>query len=142
MCQYSAEDGHMTDYYLIHLGSIAQRGPGLIMIEATAVQPEDRITPQGVGLWKDSQIAPMQRVIHFVHSQGRVIGVQLAHASRKASTVAPWKLNEGIVATEKVGGWPTRVVGPSTVPFDGSHCQPIAMTREDMSSSRGTGCRR
>ncbi|KAK4233111.1 hypothetical protein C8A03DRAFT_39207 [Achaetomium macrosporum] len=132
MCQYSAEDGHMTDYHLMHLGSIAQRGPGMIMIEATAVQPEGRITPQDVGLWKDSQIAPMKRVIDFVHSQGQVIGVQLAHAGRKASTVAPWKMNEAIVATEKVGGWPDRVFGPSTVPFDDTYCQPIAMTREDI----------
>ncbi|KAK4122632.1 FMN-linked oxidoreductase [Parathielavia appendiculata] len=132
MCQYSAEDGHMTDYHLMHLGSIAQRGPGMIMIEATAVQPEGRITPQDVGLWKDSQITPMKRAIDFVHSQGQVIGVQLAHAGRKASTVPPWKYNEAVVATAKVGGWPDRVFGPSTVPFDEHHCQPKAMTKEDI----------
>ncbi|KAJ4290034.1 NADH-dependent flavin oxidoreductase [Collariella sp. IMI 366227] len=132
MCQYSAEDGHMTDYHLMHLGSIAQRGPGMIMIEATAVQPEGRITPQDVGLWKDSQIAPMKRAIDFVHSQGQVIGVQIAHAGRKASNVAPWKYNEAVVATAKVGGWPDRVVGPSNVPFHETFCQPRAMAKEDI----------
>ena len=101
----------MTDYHLMHLGSMAQRGPGMIMIEATAVQAEGRITPQDVGLWKDSQIAPMKRAIDFVHSQSQIIGVQSAHAGRKASNVAPWKMNEAIVATENVGGWPDRVIG-------------------------------
>lgn len=132
MCQYSAEDGHMTDYHLMHLGSIAQRGPGMIMIEATAVQPEGRITPQDVGLWKDSQIAPMKRAIDFVHSQSQVIGVQIAHAGRKASNVAPWKMNEAVVATEKVGGWPDRVIGPSAVPFDKSYCETKAMSKADI----------
>lgn len=118
----------MTDYHVAHLGSIAQRGPGLLIIEATAVQPEGRITPQDVGLWKDSQIAPMKRVIDFVHSQNQKIGVQIAHAGRKASNVCPWKANEAIVATEKVGGWPDRVVGPSAVPFHETYCQPREMT--------------
>jgi 2,4-dienoyl-CoA reductase-like NADH-dependent reductase (Old Yellow Enzyme family) len=132
MCQYSAEDGHMTDYHLMHLGSMAQRGPGMIMIEATAVQAEGRITPQDVGLWKDSQIAPMKRAIDFVHSQSQIIGVQIAHAGRQASNIAPWKMNEAIVATEKVGGWPDRVIGPSNVPFHETACQPKAMTLEDI----------
>ncbi|KAK3293138.1 uncharacterized protein B0H64DRAFT_444427 [Chaetomium fimeti] len=132
MCQYSAEDGHMTDYHLVHLGSIAQRGPGMIMIEAAAVQPEGRITPQDLGLWKDSQIAPMKRVVDFVHSQNQIIGIQLAHAGRKASTVAPWKANEAVIATEKVGGWPDRVVAPSAVPFDEAHCQPRALSIEEI----------
>jgi 2,4-dienoyl-CoA reductase-like NADH-dependent reductase (Old Yellow Enzyme family) len=122
----------MTDYHLMHLGSLAQRGPGMIMIEATAVQPEGRITPQDVGLWKDSQIAPMKRAIDFVRSQNQIIGVQIAHAGRKASTVAPWKMNETTIATEKVGGWPDRVIGPSEVPFDPAHCQPKAMTKGDI----------
>ncbi|PYH32660.1 NADH:flavin oxidoreductase/NADH oxidase [Aspergillus neoniger CBS 115656] len=113
ICQYSAEDGHMTDYHLAHLGGIAQRGPGLIMIEATAVQPEGRISPQDVGLWKDSQIAPIARVIEFAHSQGQKIGIQLAHAGRKASTTAPWMMNHGNVATENVGGWPHNAKGPT-----------------------------
>ncbi|KAF9895094.1 hypothetical protein FE257_004723 [Aspergillus nanangensis] len=132
LCQYSAEDGHMTDYHIAHLGGIAQRGPGMMMIEATAVLPEGRITPQDVGLWKDSQIAPMRRVIDFVHSQNQKIGVQIAHAGRKASNIAPWLMNLGVVATEKVGGWPANVMGPSEVAFADSFCSPHAMTAEDI----------
>ncbi|KAI3010493.1 hypothetical protein CBS147346_1706 [Aspergillus niger] len=132
MCQYSAEDGHMTDYHLAHLGGIAQRGPGLIMIEATAVQPEGRISPQDVGLWKDSQIAPIARVIEFAHSQGQKIGIQLAHAGRKASTTVPWMLNHGSIATENVGGWPDNVKGPSDIPFSETFPRPRAMTKDDI----------
>lgn len=132
MCQYSAEDGHMTDYHLAHLGGIAQRGPGLIMIEATAVQPEGRISPQDVGLWKDSQIAPIARVIEFAHSQGQKIGIQLAHAGRKASTTVPWMLNHGSIATENVGGWPDNVKGPSDIPFSETFPRPRAMTQDDI----------
>ncbi|KAL4927340.1 NADH:flavin oxidoreductase/NADH oxidase [Aspergillus undulatus] len=132
LCQYSAEDGHMTDYHIAHLGGIAQRGPGLMMIEATSVSPEGRITPQDVGLWKDSQIAPMKRVIDFVHSQNQKIGVQIAHAGRKASTVAPWVMNLGVIATEKVGGWPDKVLGPSDVTFHESFPTPKAMSKEDI----------
>jgi len=132
MCQYSAQNGHMTDYHLMHYGALSQRGPGMIIIEATAVTPEGRITPQDVGLWDDSHIAPLKRVIDFVHSQGQKIGVQIAHAGRKASTVAPWKMNEAIIATEKVGGWPDRVVGPSEVPFSAAFPSPKAMSREDI----------
>ena len=79
----------MTDWHVAHLGGIAQRGPGMMMVEATAVQPEGRITPEDSGLWKDSQIEPLRRVIEFAHSQSQKIGVQIAHAGRKASTVAP-----------------------------------------------------
>ncbi|KAI9371440.1 hypothetical protein BJX61DRAFT_28717 [Aspergillus egyptiacus] len=132
LCQYSAEDGHMTDYHIAHLGGIAQRGPGMMMIEATSVSPEGRITPQDVGLWKDSQIAPMKRVIDFVHSQGIKIGVQIAHAGRKASNIAPWLMNKGVVATEAVGGWPDAVVGPSDVTFHESFPAPKAMSKADI----------
>ncbi|EAW12054.1 NADH:flavin oxidoreductase/NADH oxidase [Aspergillus clavatus NRRL 1] len=131
LCQYSAQDGHMTDWHLAHLGGIAQRGPGMMIIEATAVQPEGRITPQDVGLWKDSQVEPMRRVIDFVHSQGQMIGVQIAHAGRKASTVAPW-ISFSAIATQKVGGWPDRVVGPSDIPFAPSFAQPKAMTLDQI----------
>lgn len=129
LCQYSAQDGHMTDWHLAHLGGIAQRGPGFIMIEATAVEPEGRITPQDVGLWKDSQIEPLKRVVDFVHSQNQIIGIQIAHAGRKASTVAPW-LSSGDLATEKVGGWPDRVRGPSNVPFSDRFPVPKELTKQ------------
>ncbi|CAL5874212.1 uncharacterized protein PFLUO_LOCUS8500 [Penicillium psychrofluorescens] len=131
LCQYSAQDGAMTDWHLAHLGGIAQRGAGFLMIEATAVQSEGRITPQDLGLWKDEQIAPMKRTIEFAHSQGQIIGVQIAHAGRKASTIAPW-LSGAVIATEQVGGWPDQVKGPSDVPFAASFPQPKAMSKADI----------
>jgi 2,4-dienoyl-CoA reductase-like NADH-dependent reductase (Old Yellow Enzyme family) len=90
MCEYSAQDGHLTDWHLTHVGGILQRGPGLTIIEATAVTAEGRITPEDFGLWQDSQIEPLKRIVDFAHSQGQHIAIQLAHAGRKASTVAPW----------------------------------------------------
>lgn len=101
----------MTDYHLAHLGGILQRGPGLMCIEATAVTPEGRITPEDVGIWKDSQIEPIKRVVDFARSQGINSMIQLAHAGRKASTVAPW-LSSGEVAGKDLNGWP------------GQYCQP------------------
>lgn len=101
LCQYSAEDGHHTAWHMTHLGGIIQRGPGLTMVEATSVTPEGRITPEDSGLWKDSQIAPLKRIVEFAHSQNQKIGIQIAHAGRKASTVAPW-LSSGDLATEEV----------------------------------------
>jgi len=117
MCQYSASTGALTDWHLTHLGGILQRGPGLTIIEATSVTANGRITPEDSGLWTDSQIAPIKRIVEFAHSQSQLIGIQLAHAGRKASTVAPW-LSSSALATEKVGGWPDDVVGPSAVPFN------------------------
>ncbi|KAJ6160668.1 hypothetical protein N7470_004064 [Penicillium chermesinum] len=131
LCQYSAQDGHMTDWHMAHLGGIAQRGPGLLMVEATAVQAEGRITPEDHGLWKDSQIEPLRRVIEFVHSQNQLIGVQIAHAGRKASTVAPW-LSAGDTATEAVNGWPDRVIGPSNIPFSDKFPTPKAVSKADI----------
>ncbi|KAF3401242.1 NADPH dehydrogenase afvA [Talaromyces pinophilus] len=131
LCQYSAQDGHMTDWHIAHLGGIAMRGPGFLMVEATSVTPEGRITPEDVGLWQDSQIEPLRRTIEFVHSQNQVIGVQIAHAGRKASTVAPW-LSMGDTALEKNGGWPNAVVGPSDIPFSDSFPLPKAMTKQDI----------
>ncbi|PYI24450.1 NADH-dependent flavin oxidoreductase [Aspergillus violaceofuscus CBS 115571] len=126
MCQYSADDGHMTPWHTTHYGGIAQRGPGMMIIEATAVVAEGRITPGCVGLWKDSQIAPMRQVIEFAHSQGQKIGIQLAHAGRKASTLPPWL--GGGVATNAVGGWTDTVKAPSAIPFSVDGIVPRAMT--------------
>ena len=99
------------------VGGIFTRGPGLSIVEATAVLPEGRITPEDVGLWKDSQIEPLRKIVEFAHSQNQKVGIQLAHAGRKASTVAPW-LHAGIAATENVGGWPDNVWSSSAVPFN------------------------
>ncbi|KAG8216918.1 hypothetical protein J3R82DRAFT_7194 [Butyriboletus roseoflavus] len=117
LCQYSADDGHYTAWHLAHLGGIFTRGPGLSMIEATAVLPEGRISPEDAGLWKDSQTEALRKIVEFAHSQNQKIGIQLGHAGRKASTVAPW-IHSGMLATEKVGGWTENVWGPSTVPFN------------------------
>ena len=116
---------------MAHLGGIAQRGPGFIMVEATAVEPEGRITPQDAGLWQDSQIEPMRQVIEFIHSQNQKVGVQIAHAGRKASTVAPW-LSFNDTAVAEVGGWPDRVKGPSDKPFTDRCPTPKAMTKQDI----------
>src|ERR1700737_2533703 len=112
MCQYSADDGHLTPFHFVHLGNMAYRGPGLVMIEATAVVPEGRITPQDSGIWGDSHIEPIRRVVEFVHSQNQKVGIQLAHAGRKSSIVAPW-LGVAIADVEE-GGWPANVWGPTT----------------------------
>ncbi|UKZ73111.1 hypothetical protein TrVFT333_000752 [Trichoderma virens FT-333] len=134
MCQYSADDGHLTDYHLVHLGQLALHGTGLIIVEATAVEPRGRISPQDSGLWQDSQIAPLKRVVDFVHSQGSKIGIQIAHAGRKASTLAPWigGTANKTLATEDVGGWPNDVVGPSTIPFDENNAIPKELTKEEI----------
>lgn len=116
---------------MAHLGGIVSRGPGLTMIEATAVQANGRITPEDAGLWKDSQIAPMKAEVEFAHSQSQKIGVQLGHAGRKASTVAPW-ISPGAVATAAVNGWPDNVVGPSDVPYSKDLCVPKTMTLEQI----------
>ncbi|KAK2782790.1 hypothetical protein FQN52_000613 [Onygenales sp. PD_12] len=131
LCQYSAQDGHMTDWHMAHLGGIAMRGPAFTMAEATAVLPEGRISPEDVGLWKDSQIEPIRRVVEFAHSQNQIIGIQLAHAGRKASSLAPF-LATNDVATEEAGGWPENVKGPNDIPFWDRLATPHAMTKQDI----------
>jgi len=108
-------------YPPIHSKNITQTnnppgGPGLSFVEATSITPEGRITPEDSGLWKDSQIAPLKRIVEFAHSQSQKIGIQLGHAGRKASTVAPW-LSKGAVATAAVNGWPDNVWGPSPIGY-------------------------
>jgi 2,4-dienoyl-CoA reductase-like NADH-dependent reductase (Old Yellow Enzyme family) len=114
MCQYSARDGFADDWHLVHLGSRAAGGVALVVVEATAVTAQGRITPGDLGIWKDEQIEPLERISKFVRSQGAVAGIQLAHAGRKASCDLPWKGGVGLKTPEQ-GGWP--VVGPSAIPF-------------------------
>lgn len=121
MCQYSADEGHLTDWHLVNLGSFAARGASLAMIEASAVEPEGRITPQDAGIWNDSHVAPIARVAEFIKSQGCVSAIQLAHAGRKASTLAPWL--GGTAAGERGQGWPGRVVGPSADRYDETYAE-------------------
>ena len=99
------------------------------MVEATAVLAEGRITPEDSGLWLDSQTDPLRRIAAFAHSQNQKIGVQLAHAGRKASTIAPW-LSGASTATKEVGGWPDDVWGPSAVPFSEDFPKPKEATKE------------
>lgn len=134
MCTYSARDGHATDFHLVHLGQFALSGAALTIVEATAVEARGRISPNCLGLWQDSQVAPLRRIVDFVHSQGGKAGIQLAHAGRKASTLARWVI-EGTganLAEEAVGGWPHDVVAPSAIPFAGDYATPKALRLEDI----------
>lgn len=124
MCEYSADDGLPNDWHLVHLGARAAGGFGLVLTEATAVVPEGRISPQDTGIWNDEQTAAWKRIVDFVHARGARIGIQLAHAGRKASTFRPWSPVHGSVP-ESDGGWPT--VAPSATPYPG-YAVPAEMT--------------
>ena len=127
MCEYSSEDGFANDWHLVHLGGRAVGGAGLVLTEATAVTAEGRISPQDLGIWKDEHLDFLSRIVRFVHGQGSVAGMQLAHAGRKASTFRPWSGNGAIPVAE--GGW-TDVLAPSAVPFADNYPQPQALTLE------------
>lgn len=123
MCQYSATDGFANDWHLVHLGSRASGGAGLIIQEATAVSPEGRISPEDLGLWKDEQIEKLQTITRFILSQNSVPGIQLAHAGRKASVSSPWNGNKKLDKSQ--GGWNT--VAPSAVGYHSNEEAPIAL---------------
>jgi 2,4-dienoyl-CoA reductase-like NADH-dependent reductase (Old Yellow Enzyme family) len=129
MCQYSSIDGMPTDWHLVHLGSRAVGGAGLVMVEATAVSPEGRISPEDSGIWSDRHAEAFRRITTFVKSQGSIAGIQLAHAGRKASTYSPWK-GQGMIPVAE-GGW--EVIAPSPIKFDESFPRPREMTAADMS---------
>lgn len=124
MCQYSAEEGMCNDWHLVHLGSRAVGGAALVIAEATAVTREGRISPADLGIWSDEHAEPLARVARFVHSQGAVAGIQLAHAGRKASTEPPWKGGRPLLSPEE-GGW--TVVGPSPIPFNAGSPVPVPL---------------
>lgn len=126
MCQYSSEDGFSNNWHLVHLGSRAAGGAGLIITEAAAVSPEGRITPDDLGIWKDEHVAGLREIVQFAEEQGAVMGIQIAHAGRKASTTSPWKGGELLPATE--GGWQT--LAPSALPFFGEDPAPTALDNE------------
>src|ERR1039457_3805234 len=113
MCQYSSDDGVATDWHLVHLGSRAVGGAGLVMAEATAVSPGGRITPGDAGIWADKHVEPIARINRFVKAHGAVPGIQIAHAGRKASAARPWE--GGAHLADDAGGWPT--IAPSALPF-------------------------
>jgi 2,4-dienoyl-CoA reductase-like NADH-dependent reductase (Old Yellow Enzyme family) len=124
MCQYSAVEGMASDWHLVHLGSRAVGGAALIMVEATAIARDGRISPGDMGIWSDEHIEPLARIARFVHSQGAIAGIQLAHAGRKASCDLPWK-GGGKLKTADVGGWP--VIAPSAIPFNDDDPTPKAL---------------
>jgi len=125
MCEYSSVDGFANDWHLVHLGSRAVGGAGLIITEATAVSPEGRITPDDLGIWKDEHIEGLKRITSFIEANGSIAGIQLAHAGRKASHSSPWK--GGRMLSIEDGGWET--VGPDSIPFRESERPPIALDK-------------
>ena len=129
MCMYSSEDGFANDFHLVHLGSRAMGGVGLVVVEATAVTAEGRISPADMGIWKDEHIEPLARIARFVETQGAIPGIQLAHAGRKASCDKPWTGGRSL-KTAPEGGWP--VIGPSPLPFDMGDPVPAAMSEADI----------
>jgi 2,4-dienoyl-CoA reductase-like NADH-dependent reductase (Old Yellow Enzyme family) len=134
MCMYSSEDGFANDFHLVHLGSRAIGGVALVMVEATAVTAEGRISPADMGIWKDEHIEPLARIARFVEAHGAVPGIQLAHAGRKASCDRPWN-GGGSLKTPEEGGWP--VMGPSPLPFDAGDPVPKAMSAADIAHCVG-----
>jgi 2,4-dienoyl-CoA reductase-like NADH-dependent reductase (Old Yellow Enzyme family) len=130
MCQYSAVDGCMTDWHVIHLGSLALSGAALLTIEATAVLPEARITYADVGLWNDATEAAIARTLQSVRRWSTIpIAIQLAHAGRKASTEVPWK-NGGQIPPGHPNGW--QAVAPSAIPYSGGERPPVALDRDGL----------
>ncbi|MBD2717133.1 NADH:flavin oxidoreductase/NADH oxidase [Microvirga sp. STR05] len=128
MCMYSAQDGFANDWHLVHLGSRAVGGAGLILQEATAVAPEGRITPDDLGIWKPEHVPFLRRITDFIKAQGAVAGIQLAHAGRKASHSSPWKGNQVVPA--EAGGWTT--VAPSATPFTPEEPVPHALSLDEI----------
>jgi 2,4-dienoyl-CoA reductase-like NADH-dependent reductase (Old Yellow Enzyme family) len=124
MCQYVAREWFADDWHLVHLGSRAAGGVALVIVEATAVTADGRITHGDLGIWSDEHVGPLARIARFVHSRGAAAGIQLAHAGRKASCDVPWKGGAGLRSPE-AGGWP--VVGPSAVAFDEGNPVPTAL---------------
>ncbi len=139
MCQYSSDNGFPNDWHFVHLGSRAVGGAGLVMVEATAVSPEGRISPADSGIYLDDHVKPFARISRFLKQYGAVPGIQLAHAGRKGSANKPWE-GDNHIETDK-GGW--EIIAPSAVPFGGNllkvpremTVQEIARVREDFVSS-------
>jgi 2,4-dienoyl-CoA reductase-like NADH-dependent reductase (Old Yellow Enzyme family) len=125
MCQYSSEDGFANDWHLVHLGSRAVGGAALVCMEATAVEPRGRISPYDMGIWEDAHIEFLTRLTRFLHSQGAVAGIQLAHAGRKGSTRRP--IEGGGFLPEEAGGW--QPVAPSAVSFRPGDPAPHALSK-------------
>lgn len=125
MCQYSSTDGLASDWHLVHLGSRAVGGVGLVVLEASAVTADGRITAHDLGIWEDAHIEGLARIVRFVQDQGAAVGIQLAHAGRKASTSRPWDGGRPLAA-DAPGGWP--VVAPSALAYDDASQVPLELS--------------
>src|SRR4030095_11428059 len=132
MCEYSSADGFANDWHFVHLGTRAVGGAGLVFTEATAVTAEGRISPEDLGMWKDAHVEMLARIVRFVHGQGSVAGMQLAHAGRKASTYRPWSGNGAV--SEAEGGW-ANVRAPTATAFTDSYPQPREMSKHDIAET-------
>ncbi|MBC7691212.1 MAG: NADH:flavin oxidoreductase/NADH oxidase [Methylotenera sp.] len=128
MCQYSSQEGMPTDWHLVHLGSRAVGGAGLVMVEATAVSPEGRISPEDSGIWGDAHAQAFLRITDFVKAQGAVVGIQLAHAGRKGSTSVPWAGDAYVPPEQR--GWQT--LAPSPLAFKPEWPVPTEMKSKDI----------
>lgn len=137
MCQYSCEDGKATDWHLVHLGSRAVGGAGLVIAEATAVETRGRISPNDAGIWSDEHIPMLARITSFIKAQGAIAAIQLAHAGRKASAARPWEGDHSLADDQ--GGWET--IGPSSLEFGAKLTRkPKEMTQEDIIKVREAFC--
>ena len=132
MCQYSSRDGYPSDWHLVHLGSRAVGGAGLVMVEATAVSPEGRISPDDSGIWSDAHAEAFAPIARFIREQGAAAGIQLAHAGRKASTDRPWQ-GGGPLGPDQRGWQP---IAPSPLPFAHGHPVPREATAADLEAVR------
>ena len=131
MCQYSSKNGYADDWHLVHLGGLATGGAGLVFSEAAAVTPNGRISQHDLGIWDDGHVAMLQRITAFVRAQGAVVGIQLAHAGRKASTKRPWE-GTGMVSPAD-GGWED-VVAPTDIAFSEAYPYPHALTTDGIAA--------
>ena len=131
MCQYSSQDGFANDWHFVHLGSRAVGGAALVFTEASAVTPEGRISPDDLGIYQDEHVEFLSRIVSFLHQQGALAGMQLAHAGRKASTDAPWR--GGKPLDEAHRGW-SPILAPSAVAFGDGYQVPKAMDEQDIRS--------
>src|SRR3954468_19691 len=137
MCQYSVTDGFVGDYHLAHLGRFALGGCGLVIVEATGVTPEGRISHGDVGLWSDEHVPGLARVADFLHAEGAAAGIQLAHAGAKGSSLRPWDGSGPVTAENAREGeapWPT--VSASAVPVGPGWPTPHALTVEELAGGR------
>ena len=140
MCQYSSDDGFSNDWHLVHLGSRAVGGAALVFTEAAAVTPEGRISPHDLGIWQDAHVEGLARIVRFIHGQGAVAGIQLAHAGRKGSSARPWEGGRGLGIKTGAGGsgaserdgW--EVIGPTPVPFSETQPVPRALRPDETAS--------